>query len=223
MNNKGFSTVLVLFLLPILVLFVFLVFFSQNLILSYSSIQNSCRDHSLKTQQVLAFYFNQILKLNPQATYLRHEEKIILIAMAAAVGNPGVLAVLHKKLTQNRVSQRKLRLLMESLLQTGELKAQMMFLKTYSLTSQSFAKNIQIQTERPKLYIHRTPPQSLAPNFEPVPFFEKRQNLTLKWSYDFINLFPNIRNALRISGSCSSTLTRKDRTWEPRLSVAKFY
>jgi hypothetical protein len=209
---KGFSTLLLLFSMPVVLGLLAISLSSFLLIYNFTEIQSLCRDTALKAQVQLAKGLNEILSLNPKAQYLRHKEKALMLARAAAAGNAVLIAKLTHQLYLNRLEQKKLRLQMQTLKWQAESHAEFLLFKNYKLKPAT----------KPQLHLVHKPSTALAPDFVPSPRFEVLQKIKLSWTTHTENFFSKILQMPLVNSSCGSTLYKKEGKWVPVLSADKY-
>lgn len=208
---KGFSTLMLLFLLPMILIILTVSITSFYWISTYTQKQKLCRHTLLSTQKTLAEGLNTILALNPQAQALRLKEKLLKIAIASTITNPPLLAELIAQLKINQQTQVALNLKMKAIQKNTEIKAQSVLLAK--------AKDF-LNFPKAQLHLIKTPPLAIAPDFIPSPLFESKQHLGLSWkskTTSFLSTYLNTEKP--IHGACSTTLHRKDNLWRPTLSL----
>lgn len=206
---KGFSTLMLLFLLPLILVIITVTITSFYWITAYTQKQKLCRHTLLSAQKILADGINQLIALNPQAKALRFKEKLIKMAIVSAAGNPPLLAELIAQLKLNHYQQTILHLKMTTLEKNAEIKSQAILFES--------AKHFLI-LPRAKLHLTKYPPRAIAPDFLPKPHFELKQRLSLSWQTQFnsfLNFFMHTKNI--IDGNCSTTLIRKETQWHATL------
>jgi hypothetical protein len=207
----------VLFLLPILLLSALLTYFCFDLVKNYSSAQGLCRDHVLRAQKEMGFSLAQLMSLNPQARFLRKQETEIKLKMAASSANPPALAHWAALLAKNQTQQMALRLKQQEIIAMGELKARMILASLHS--------HLQSDFSAPKICVEKKPPLAVVPDYSPASFFEKCQTVKVHWQaqaireifHQMISNIPRIQN-----GTCSATLKKGVKVWNPQINEAKF-
>jgi hypothetical protein len=72
------------------------------------------------------------------------------------------------------------------------------------------------------LAVQPRPPESLTPNYEPVPFFEQAQQHRFRFDVDLLGNFPTYMELNTVQATeCAVTLERKDEKWDIRILAAK--
>ncbi len=153
---KGFSTLMLLFLLPLILVIVTVTITSFYWVSAYTQKQALCRHTLLSAQKILADGLNQLIALNPQAKALRFKEKLIKIAIASATSNPPLLAKLIAQLRLNHYQQTLLHLKMTAIEKGAEINSQAILIQS--------TKHF-LALPRAKLHLTKSPPRAIASDF----------------------------------------------------------
>lgn len=237
-NNKGFTTVLMMSLLPALLAAGTLVFLFYSFLRSDLATLNACRTQQLKLQAEAGQHLKLLLELNPQAAALRDEEQTAEEALAeaeASMDPPAVMtaqAELIRVQSERRALGQKQKALIDganSSLKNGGEHLQQHLTQVWNHEQGPLRSwwqaDLRLRSARvPRLSVKPDAPDT-APVYEPVPQFEDAQTWaqnwqlalqTKGWTQNFLPL------KLNFERSCASSLYEKENSWVARLKKDKF-
>ncbi len=206
-HQKENGIILTMTLLPIL-LACFFTFSGYHWFL-YSHIQysNLCRKHLIELQKQRKQKINQLMSLNPKATYLRTQKKKIKTLLLAATHNPALLSALQVKLKYIYIQQIKLQRRQKKILRESTLLTQnKLLLLQKHLPPPHHSKG------KVGLAVLPRPISSISPNYHRQPFFTEKQKFSFHWLLSSQEIFPSwLQNQLpsvKHPSSCTSSLQK---------------
>jgi hypothetical protein len=121
-SKKGFATVLLLSLLPVILAAGLALFFTFNFLKSDLAVLNVCRAKELEVQSKVGRNLTKLLTLNPRALTLRLEEARAEKALASAVesGNPAAIAAAEAYLLSIKMRRQDLHVRQRALIETAD-------------------------------------------------------------------------------------------------------
>ncbi len=221
MKQRGFIMLGLIGFLPVLVTLLISISALGLYLKTRSSTHYKCRKELLSIQKEMVQSLNQLQALNPKATGLRAQEKILKASLAVAVvSNPPAVPGLRAQLAANQAQQSSLHLKQLAIIGSATVKSK------HSLTnlrSDLHAQNI--YSDIPRLAVEPIPPSAIAPDYVPVRQFEFRQAISVEWQNDknkyLKPLFENERNLPTLKGQCSATISKNARNqWTEKLGMA---
>ena len=228
-DQKGFSLIILLVLLPFLVTsLVFLGVLGLSL-KHYHKGHRMCRQQLLETQDQLALVIERLVRLNPKSRTLRWkrmqaEKKWRL---AQSTGRPAVIAAAAAHLSYVTAQQVRHQARQQKWIFMGR-RIQWIGPSEFSSEVRREFKGKVRHLMPPKypLALQAKPLKSLTPDYQPLPHFEERQKASAHWSLSvrailppFLSTFVNAQR--KIIFQCSATIFRKEKKWIPSLSADK--
>lgn len=233
MNQKGSILFSTLVLMPMLLAVTLVIAAAFLLLRQYSHDLHNCRVSVLSANEKMAENLEQLLALNPQATALREERRLLEAAAKTGSGGYGQAAVLAR-LAVVIAKQAALRAKQLSLIMTAEQFANLRLQKMKSQFSQNFAhqqrlllgtasKKFNSRVPLAKLRLIASPLGDASPSYETVPNFSQQQEITIDWKIDLKGLIPEWfglkDQSVIFSGQCSGTISKGGRKWQSHLTV----
>lgn len=240
MNSKGFATVSILALVPLLLSV--LVVISAGLIAMRidGKSRHLCRLSVLRSQSEIAVRLQRLMGLNPGARWLRLKREMAETKFLTAP-TPPLKAVALAELQQVIAEQMVYSARQKSLLIEGRTLSFLAPTRARASVREAFATESSLPLQRigrfglrfssralaPRFEVIAKPADSPTPDYEPSPDFSERQTLDLQWSVQMDALLPEwlspLINAteLNLQASCSGTIEKGDTQWSARLKTDK--
>lgn len=237
-SEKGFATILLLTLAPVLVAGGLVVLFCFSFLKSDMAVLNICRAEQLQVQNQVGKTLTKLLALNPKARKLRASEKLARTKLqwALSIGNPYAVAAAEARLLQVQLQRQALALRQKALIQSANLR--------FSMAAPQLSRNLALEWRKhnaplqpwmhsslrivsskvPQLAVKPDFPDT-APVYEPVPHFEEAQSWAHSWQVK-VQGKAWIKNFLNFKGgfqrSCATSLYAKNLDWIGKLKKARF-
>lgn len=210
-SEKGFLTVTLLALLPLLIAVGVALSFSSRLLFQWHQTHKICRSESMGLQNQLGMLLKSLLLLNPQAHKLRLDKiaTAAKLAMAVANANPPAITLYTAKLKMIQAKQAQLDRQQKLILATAKTR----LIKWQVAMSLKLRTKIQgplrlESSNREALAVEPWPKGALAPTYRTKENFAQQQMVGATW-------------AKPIRGECFATLQQRRLSWKPVLSEAK--
>lgn len=238
MNSiKGFATILMLSLLPVLLAGGLLVTTLFSFLKADLSVLNVCRALQLEVQSKAARNLEKLLKLNPRALKLRISQRKVEKALTLAMksGNPAALAAAEAFLLKVQMQRQALDLRQRSLIEAAnralslggsELPRHMLQeWKDHMHPLHSWIHSrLQLTDSQVPLLPVRPDFVEIAPLYELQSPFEDLQTWNQHWVLEF-NTDSWAKRFLKFHGrfqrSCSTSLYAEDALWVAKLKKVK--
>lgn len=233
MNQRGSVLLSSMILMPMLLVVALAIAATYLLLRQHSHDLHNCRISVLSANEKMAENLEQLLALNPQATALREERKILEAAAKTRAGGPAQAAV-RARLAIVIAKQAALRAKQLSLITTAEQFSNLRLQKMKARFAQNFShqqsllgqasQKFNARIPLAKLQVLASPPGDASPNYQPVPNFSKQQEIIIEWKIDLKGLIPEWfglkDQSVTFSGQCSGTVSKEGgRKWQGHLTV----
>ncbi len=196
-NQKGFATILLMSLLPVLLTLICFSWFFLSIRQVKSESAHICRATLLNGQKKAAAPLRILLALNKKAVSLEIQLQKANLRLKLAIASQNAVAfaaataaILRIKAQQKSLSYQQKSLISwanKELLQTSleaKIKVQQKLSKqSYLLKNLLSLLNIQVKSFSTKLAVEAINPMSLAPSYRPKSDFERQQSLRVHWKY----------------------------------------
>lgn len=220
-NARGFFTVTLVTLIPLLMTVVLAVAGVENVMKQKLRAQSLCVKAALRLQSDLGEILDSLLKLNPEATRLRAERKVADARLAAAIvtANPYAITLARAYKASVVLRQGALRAKQLILLSKAQLKlssqTQELRIETKKLGGLNFQRR---DFDFRPLAVSAAPKNSASPSYDLVSPFERRQ--TKIFSFDVL-LFARVQPlSWRQQTRCATTLKKESLQWKPKIQLA---
>lgn len=235
MNEKGSVTIAVIALMPLLLAIAVVVFSGYLVLIADAQARHICRAELLRAQADIAQSLNQLFALNPQARLLRIRRNMAEAKVAATFGTPAHVAA-HAELQTIIREQLALALKQKKWITLARLRAQAAPVLTLSKVRKAIRRRQNLFSETllfddwhpsrksAQLNLRKIPAQSLTPDYEPGPRFNRTQEIRVGWSFAISSLLPSWLHpfvklsGLKMSADCSATLVEENKKWRPQLT-----
>ena len=224
LNQKGFAimtlTVGLSMMTACLMVLTSLIFSVRN----YDLAQKICIEHAFSAQKSHKKSINKLLLLNPLATFLRLKQKTLEMALKVAIV-PKVIAALKIAIKVVKKERKLLDKKQKSILKKSKQNMNKIF-RSFNNTISSKIKDTQyIRTNHHNPYPLAVKPKQkdIAPNYDRVPNFSKKQTVTFKWNMVLQSALPKwLEKEFFEQGyssyKCSATLKKKGLSWKVTLT-----
>lgn len=224
-NDKGFSLVSFVIILPALMTVILSLLLATSLALRHRKNQHFCQKEVLKLQIQQARYLRNLLKLNPLARKLRRERKLADKALKSAMrsGHPKIIMI--AKAAQVAVKSRQLILRGQQQAIVNRSKAGLSnSLNQIKWAQQKSDSQARFDKAPKSLPVFRKGTESGSPTYHVLPSVEHRQLVAVHWDSPIPELWNNVLNFLNfkertVSGKCAATIRKRSRKWSGELSI----
>jgi hypothetical protein len=231
MNERGFVTVSLLALLPVLAAVLAAVAATFLLMKTDGAAKQACRVEVLRTQASLAKTLRDLMALNSQARNLRVRREAAEAAVAMGEA-PAAITLEVIMLQQTALAARQELLLAKGKLlsRTGPTLALVKAKAAVRSSSSGFSSRpvaVTGHTSSASFDVVAEPPMDMTPDYVPSPRFRDRQEMKASWSFDLTAFLPDwVRKILgsdhlKMTGECSATLEKGETQWEPKITMAR--
>jgi hypothetical protein len=192
--------------------------------------KSSCRRAVWLAQVDLGQTLQELLRLNPEARTLLRQREVTLkeLKLATALGQWPLVASLKIELARITLHQVQLRARQQRLQLQARLRRQQTQSDFLKRSNEVQLHHVAIENRVADLAVFARPPQAIAPEWELMPEFHGRQQMTIRWQARLMNEVPQGLTkalnlpALQLNGQCAASLKQEKKIWIPYLVAVKF-
>ena len=231
LGAKGFGTIALLCLLPVLVASMATVSSAFLLLRTDAEARHHCRVRLLEEQSKVAQTLEELLALNPRARALRalaRGAQAQAMALPPPFNAPAVAALESLRAQQLALAAKQRFLLAKGKLISAATPVKVAFDLKRKVAARSEQRlDYRRSFEVAKFDLVANPPGDLTPDYEPAPTFGKSQRMRVGWDFAADAVLPDwakpiVRShGLRSRGTCAATLEKGGTKWKPILSADK--
>lgn len=243
MNERGFSTVLLLALFPLLLTILLVLSSGYLVIRADGETRHVCRVALLQSQEEVAILLEDLMKLNKRASTLRKQRKVAETAARFPSAESKViaetaLAFIKAQQAQLAAEQKRILFQARAISRQSPYKTRSKILRAlHGLRSISSPRrrgpDFEFKVQGGSFDVIATPVGSMTPNYSPSPLFSERQSMMVRWTYSIGDILPTwwlsfdpASSQLRLSADCGATLVKprlgkRSLLWEAKLKMDK--
>ena len=231
LGSRGFGTVALLCLLPVLIAAMATVSAAFLLMRTDAEARHHCRARLLEEQGRIAKTLADLLALNPRARALRELAKgaeAHAVALPPPFNAPAVAALQGVRAQQIALAaQQKLLLARGKLVSTATPMKVAFDLRRKISARAEQRLDYKRSLEAAEFDVIASPPGDLTPDYEPASTFTRSQRMRVSWDFAAAAVLPTWASkivgasGLRSRGTCAATLEKGGSKWLPTLSADK--